>query len=199
MRSPILAQEDELVIRRMRDAQDEYELMARWRNSPHVRYWWDPDEPPLTVAAATEEYRPDTAPTTPTTLCIVELRGVPVGFMQFYRWNSYAAEAEEVGIPFDDLAWGVDVFIGESDAVGHGLGTRMMELLCGYLETERDASSVVLTTEVDNSAAIRCYQKAGFVQGARVLDTDTRDGERVWCWVMTRTKRPPRSDVSSRR
>lgn len=192
MQSPILVEEDKLVIRRMRDSQDDYEFMVRWRNSSHVRHWWDPDDPPLSVAAATDEYQPDTAPTAPTTLCIVELRGAPVGFMQFYRWSSYAAEADEVGIPFDDLAWGVDVFIGERDALGHGLGTRMMELLCGYLETERGASSVVLTTELDNFAAIRCYQKAGFVQGARVLDTDTRDGERVWCWVMTRMKeRPP--------
>jgi RimJ/RimL family protein N-acetyltransferase len=66
----------------------------------------------------------------------------------------------------------------------------MMELLSDYLETERDATSVVLTTEVDNSTAIRCYEKAGFVRGPRVLDTDTRDGERVWAWVMTRTKTP---------
>jgi aminoglycoside 6'-N-acetyltransferase len=188
--SQIVVQKDELVIRRMLDSPGDYELLARWRNSPHVRNWWDPDEPPMTVASATEEYRPDTAPTALTTLCIVELRGVPVGFMQFYRWSSYGAEADEVGIPYDDASWGVDLFIGERDALGQGLGTRMMELLSDYLETERDASSIVLTTEVDNATAIRCYEKAGFIRGARVLDTDTRDGERVWTWVMTRNKTP---------
>ena len=189
MSSQIVVQKDDLVIRRMLDSPDDYELLVRWRNSPHVRNWWDPDEGPMTVASAIEEYRPDTTPSALTTLCIVELRGVPVGFMQFYRWSSYGAEADEVGIPYDDMAWGVDVFIGEPDALGQGLGTRMMELLSAYLETERDATSIVLTTEVDNSAAIRCYEKAGFVREARVLDTDTRDGERVWAWVMTRKTR----------
>ena len=188
MSSHIVVQRDELVIRRMLDSPDDYKLLVGWRNSPHVRNWWDPDEAPMTVASAIEEYGPDTMPTALTTLCIVELRGVPVGFMQFYRWSSYGAEADEVGIPYDDGAWGVDVFIGERDALGQGLGTRMMELLSDYLETERDATSIVLTTEVDNTAAIRCYEKAGFVRGARVLDTDTRDGERVWAWVMTRFK-----------
>jgi len=199
MPSTILVEKDELAIRRMRDSLDDYELIVRWRNSPHVRQWWDPDEPTLTIATAIEEYRPDIAPTAATTLCIVELRGTPVGFIQFYRWSSYATEAGEIGIPFDDLSWGVDVFIGERDAVGHGLGARMMELLCGYLETGLDASSVVLTTEVENSVAIRCYEKAGFVKGPRVLDTDTRDGERVWSWVMTRSRRSPadRCGVSS--
>ena len=188
MSSQILVQGDGLVIRRMRDSRADYELLVRWRNNPHVRHWWDPDEPPMTLATATEEYRPDTEPTAGTTLCIVELRGDPVGFMQFYRWSTYGAEADEIGIPYDERAWGVDVFIGEHDALRQGLGTRMMELLSDYLETEMDASSIVLTTEVTNSTAIRCYEKAGFVKGPRVLDTDTREGERVWSWVMTRRK-----------
>jgi len=39
-----------VVIRRMRDHPDDYALIVDWRNRPHVREWWDPDEPPLTVA-----------------------------------------------------------------------------------------------------------------------------------------------------
>ncbi|MEA2461722.1 MAG: aminoglycoside 6-N-acetyltransferase, partial [Actinomycetota bacterium] len=158
-----------MVIRRMRDTEDDYALMIRWRNSPHVRYWWDPDLPPLTLESAREEYLADTLPDPDTTACIVELAGEPVGFMQFYRWSSYADEAEEIGIEFDGATAGVDVFVGEPDLAGQGLGTRMMNLLCGYLETERDASSVVLTTELTNEAAIRCYEKAGFKKAGQIL------------------------------
>ena len=186
MQSSLNIADGDLVIRRMLDAEPEYRRMVEWRNRPHVRRWWDPDHPPLTIQTAVDEYRPDTRAGAVSTACIVELRGDPIGFMQFYRWSSYSDEARKVGIPFDDNTWGIDVFIGEAEEVGRGIGTRMVDLLCRYLETELQVTSIVLTTELDNHAAIRCYEKAGFAKGPKVLDTDTRDGERVMCWMMTR-------------
>jgi aminoglycoside 6'-N-acetyltransferase len=196
MAPEILAARDDLVIRRMGDTDGDYELMVGWRNQPHVRRWWDPDLPPLTVVSARAEYAPDTRPGSESTACIVELEGRPVGFMQFYLWESYADEAEEVGIPFDDRTWGVDVFIGEEDALGRGLGTGMMTLLCDYLEAERNASSIALTTELDNAVAIRCYEKAGFTKVTQVFDLDTRNGERTRDWLMIRGPIPSRPDKS---
>jgi aminoglycoside 6'-N-acetyltransferase len=182
----VVTAEGDLVIRRMADLDDDYALMVRWRNEPHVGHWWDPDLPPLTMQRARDEYAPDTRENSDTTACIVELGGAPVGFMQFYRWASYADEAKEVGIPFDDRSWGIDVFIGESEQTGRGLGTRMMTLLCEYLEAERGASSIALTTELDNEVAIRCYEKSGFRKAGQVFDLDTRDGERTRDWLMIR-------------
>lgn len=182
----VFAEKESLVIRRMLDLKRDYEQMVGWRNQPHVRYWWDPDEAPLNLEGAIDEYRPATSPDASTTACIVELGERPVGFMQFYRLSSYAAEVAEIGIPFEDRTWGVDILIGESDEVGRGLGTRMMSLLCGYLEEVRNASSVVLTTDINNYRAIRCYEKAGFTRDAQVLDTDTRNGERIRAWLMIR-------------
>jgi RimJ/RimL family protein N-acetyltransferase len=191
MGSQKVAAEGDLVIRRMADATDDYELMVRWRNLPHVRYWWDPDLPPLTVESARNEYQPDTQPTSESTACIAELNGKPVGFIQFYRWLSYAEEADEVGIPYDDRTWGIDIFIGEAGELQRGLGTRMMDLLCEHLETHLGATSIVLTTELENHTAIRCYEKAGFVRSGQVVDTDTRDGVRTRDWLMIRRVERP--------
>ena len=185
----VLAAEGDLVIRRMRDSAEDYAQMVTWRNQPHVRHWWDPDLPELTIDSAKDEYRVDTLEGSDSTACMVELDGRPVGFMQFYRWASYVDEAREVGIPFDDDTWGVDVFIGEPEHVGRGLGTRMMNLLCGYLERELGATSIALTTELTNAAAIRCYEKSGFEKVAEVTDLDTRDGQRTRDWLMIRPRR----------
>jgi aminoglycoside 6'-N-acetyltransferase len=184
----LIASQCDLAIRRLTDATEDYELMVRWRNSPHVRHWWDPDLPPLTLESARDEYLEDTQPNAVTVACIVELKGRSVGFMQFYRWADYADEANEVGIPFDDDTWGIDVFIGELDHVGRGLGTRVMNLLCEHLEARLGASSIVLTTELDNAAAIRCYEKVGFVKAGQVIDLDTRDGLRTRDWLMIRRR-----------
>ncbi|MDQ3767666.1 MAG: acetyltransferase, partial [Actinomycetota bacterium] len=115
----VVTRSGDLVVRRMLDSKPDYKLMVGWRNQPHVRYWWDPDKAPLTLEEAIREYRPDTYSNAPTAACIVELGGRPIGFMQFYRLSSYAEEAAEVGVPFDERTWGIDIFIGESDEVGH--------------------------------------------------------------------------------
>ena len=176
----------DLVIRRMRDEDAEYARMVEWRNSPHVRRRWDPDDPPMTLASARAEHGPDTQPDAPGTACIVELDGEPIGFIQFYRWASYPDEAEIVGIPFDERTYGLDVFIGVAGMIGKGIGTKVMKALSDYLIKEKAASSVVLTTDLDNHAAIRCYEKAGFRKVKEVLDTDTYKGERVRSWMMVK-------------
>ncbi len=186
MISNVVVANDDLVIRRMADGESDYNRMVEWRNLPHVRRWWDPDLPPLTVEEAKHEYRPDTVPGGPSTACIIELRGTAVGFIQFYRWASYAKEALEVGIPFDDLTYGLDVFIGDPHQIGRGVGTRVVRLISDYLIDELNASSVALTTDLANRAAQRCYEKAGFEKVKEVLDTDTYKGERVRSWLMVK-------------
>lgn len=188
MTSNVVVAGDGIVIRRMNDDVSDYNRMVEWRNLPHVRRWWDPDLPSLTLEAAKEEYRPDTVPGASSTACIIELQGSPVGFIQFYRWDSYAKEAMEVGIPFDDLSYGIDIFIGDSSQIGRGLGTRVVGLMSDYLIEEFNASSVALTTDLENHVAQRCYEKAGFKKVKEVLDTDTYKGERVRSWVMVKER-----------
>ncbi len=180
----VLVRDGDLVIRRMRDEADDYNRMVEWTNRPHVRRRWDPDLPTSTLEFIKDEYQPDTVPGAPGTACIIELGDRPVGFIQFYRWSSYAGEAKEVGIPFDERTYGLDVFLGEKDLVDVGVGTRVVTLLSDYLVEKHGASSVALTTDLDNHAAIRCYEKSGFKKVKQVLDLDTYQGERVRAWLM---------------
>ena len=188
MTGEMVVSADGLAIRRMRDDEADYALMVRWRNSAHVVRWWDPDLPPWTVESIREEYQADTRPHAESTACIIELETAPVGFIQFYKWSSYAAAAAEVGIPFDELTYSLDVFIGDPKQIYRGLGTRAVAMLSDYLITELDASSVSLTVDVANHAALKCYEKAGFKRIRQVLDTDTYLGERVKSWLMSKDR-----------
>ncbi len=82
-------------------------------------------------------------------------------------------------LPSVEDAFGLDIFIGEPELVGVGLGSRAVDLVCRHLFEERGASAVMLATEVINHRAQRAYEKAGFRKVAQVLDTDMRGGERV--------------------
>ncbi|MEM9685178.1 MAG: GNAT family N-acetyltransferase, partial [Pseudomonadota bacterium] len=52
--------------------------------------------------------------------------------------------------------------IGEADLVGHGIGTAMMRAFLGRLFTTTDAPRAIIDPDPANTAAVRCYQKAGF-------------------------------------
>lgn len=173
-----------LTIRQMRDETDEYRRMVIWRNRPHVRDWWDPDDPPFTLSTATAQYRPGTRPEAEATSCVIVLDGRPVGYIQFYDWSKDAASAAEIGFVIQPGWWGLDIFIGEPDAVGQGIGTRALKLLSRYLAEKHHATAVALTVDVDNAVAIHAYEKAGFEKRSRVLDTDVRNGVRVEAWLM---------------
>lgn len=186
----VVAERGPLRIRRMRDDDADHERMVRWRNSPHVREWWDPDDPPLTVERSREEYGPLTRPESPTVAAIMELDARPIGYIQFHPWAPYEDELEDLGIEvaLPEGSWGLDVFIGEADCVGRGLGTQMVDLLCRHLFDDEDARAVALWAAQDNHRALRAYEKAGFHRDGEVLDTDTRDGERVRSWVLVRAR-----------
>ena len=188
MTDGILAADGDLTIRLLRNEPEDISAVTRWRARPHVQEWWDPDEEPPGYDEVATRYGGRTHPSSPTTPCIIELEGRPIGYLQFYRWCSWPDAARELDVDFDADTYGLDVLIGEPDQIGQGVGSRAVALLSTYLETERRASWVSLTTEETNVRAQRAYEKAGFVKVRKVLDTDTRGGERVRSWLMERRR-----------
>jgi aminoglycoside 6'-N-acetyltransferase len=184
----MLLRDADITVRPMRDDQDDYALIVRWRARPHVHEWWDPDEPPPTYDQVVQEYGPRARLDGETTSCIIERAGRPIGYVQFYRWASSPEEARAMDVDVDERTFGLDIFIGEPDLIDRGIGTRVVERLCRYLEDERGASGIALTTELANDRAQRAYEKAGFRKTKEVLDLDTRDGLRVRAWLMERRR-----------
>ncbi len=172
----------------MHDDLADMSALVRWLNEPHVKEWWDPDEPPVTLDAARKEYGKLTYPSSSTVACILTLAQRPVGYLQFYQWASYESETREVDLRPEPGWYGMDILIGGPDLIGRGIGSRAVDLLCTYLFTRYGATAVALLTEVGNVRAQRAYEKAGFRRVRRTLDLDTRGGERVESWIMVRTR-----------
>jgi aminoglycoside 6'-N-acetyltransferase len=183
----VIVREGDLTVRLLRNDMADFALMARWREKPHVRRWWDPDEPPPTCEQIAAQYGTYTHPSSPTTPCIVEIEERPVGYVQFYRWASFPDEARELDIDAGAGTYGIDIHVGEDDALGKGIGTRTVGLLCRHLAEEHGATGFALTTQVGNVRAQRAYEKAGFTRVREVLDLRARDRERARCWLMTRS------------
>lgn len=186
----VLVREGDLAIRRM--TKDDLARVFAWRSAPHVREFWDNDDDgadgdELTRAFVDEYYGALLEPN-PTVPAIIELLGAPIGYIQFYRWASEAEAARAMGIPLDDDAFGLDVFVGEASAIGSGVGARAVDLLCRWLFAEHGASRVALLSDARNARARRAYERAGFTCRGPALDTDTRGGERIASWLMVRER-----------
>lgn len=187
--APIVATEGELAIRLLRNDPADIALLTSWRAQPYVHAWWHPDRPAPSFDEVSATYGPQTHPSSPTTPCLIELEGRPIGYIQFYRWAAFAEEADAMHIEYDEDTFGLDVMIGVAELTDRGIGSRAVDLLCRHLEQERNASRFALTTDIENFRAQRAYEKAGFEKVRAVLDLDQRGGERARSWLMVRVRK----------
>ena len=81
---------------------------------------------------------------------------------------------ETLHVPGD--AHGLDVLIRDEGNTGHGPGTRIVRAFSERLLRDPQVERVVITPDGENTAAIRCYEKAGF---ARVRDVRSSFDERA--------------------
>lgn len=141
-------------------------LMRDWLGREHVRRWWRDD-----IDESIAEYEREIGGGgDPTENYLIFLDGRPVGFIQTYLVSDYPEwdEIVEVG---EGVA-GVDLFVGEEDLTGRGLGSKILdrfvsEVVFGLPET----TAVVATVEDANRRSWRAFEKAGF-RHVRDVDED---------------------------
>jgi aminoglycoside 6'-N-acetyltransferase len=152
----VVARDGGLSIRLMRDEPGHYELMLKWLSEPRVLEFTYGRDRSFTLQELRETYGPRIRGESPTTPCFIELDGNPIGYMQFYRWVDWLDDARKMGLDPDDLAYGIDIWIGEPELWNQGLGARSVQAMFAYLFDHRAATSVALSTVTWNARAIRC-------------------------------------------
>ena len=153
--------------------EDDFPLLARWLAAPHVHRWWHHD---LGLEAVTRDFGPTLRGEEPSEDLLALLDGRPVGLVQRCRWEDWPEDLAELvrgsGGRFDvpPGALTVDYLLGEPDAIGRGLGPRVIasacaEAWCAY----PDATAVLVPVAAGNRRSWRALEKAGF---RRVGDAD---------------------------
>lgn len=127
---------------------DDFPLLNTWQAHPHVRQWWDRQEP------YTDEEMADPR----VARWIVSYDARPFAFMQDYcvhGWDSH----HFAGLPKGSR--GIDQYIGEPDLLGQGHGTAFISARLTYL-FENGAPVIGVDPHPDNTRAIAVYRKLGF-------------------------------------
>lgn len=167
---------------------DDLPLLLHWLRQPHVSEWWRGEPADLTSVAA--KYGPCIDGDDPTELFVIAESGRAIGMIQRYL----IADEPEWARAFDDIvdvsdAAGIDYLIGESDAVGRGLGTAAIAAFVAMVFEWRCVQSIVVTVQQANRASWRVLERAGFTRvWAGELDSpDPSDEGPEYVYVISRS------------
>jgi RimJ/RimL family protein N-acetyltransferase len=144
-------------------APDDLSLVFDWRRREHVRAWWSGIE---ALEDAERKYLPRIEGDEPTAVYLILLAGKPIGLIQTYLVADYR---DEWPIDVEPGVAGVDLFIGEEELVGRGLGPRILqEFVDEVVFANPSTIACVAGPDVRNHASIRAFEKAGFVRAGIV-------------------------------
>lgn len=172
-----------LRIRPLREVPADIADLARWLSDPRVLEFYEGRDNPHDEALVREVFFEELKDGE--TRCIMEFEGKALGYIQFYRvWPD---ELDEFGFAPDLTVYGIDLFIGEPDSWGRGIGTRMVRLLLEYLFRFAGAAAAILDPVVTNARGIRSYEKSGFRMVRLMPRHELHEGVWLDAWLMAVT------------
>ena len=155
-------------------------MLHDWLNRPHVVEWWGGDEARPSLAEVREHYLPRVLAEEHVTPYIAMLGAEPIGYAQSYvalgSGDGWWEDETDPGVR------GIDQSLANPAQLGKGLGTKLVRALVELLFSNPDVTKVQTDPAPNNLRAIRCYEKAGFVQSRAIT---TPDGPAVY---MVRTR-----------
>ncbi|WP_340401179.1 GNAT family N-acetyltransferase [Paenibacillus sp. FSL H8-0079] len=171
---------DEITVRFLK-IEDEHHLV-KWLSDPEVLQYYEGRDRPHDLERVREHFYnlEDDA-----TRCIVEYRGGPIGYIQFYKLEEEERTAYGYGnTDTDEIIYGTDQFIGEVDYWNKGIGTQLVQSMLNFLINEKHARKVVMDPQAWNLRAISCYEKCGFQRMKLLEKHEQHEGQMRDCWLM---------------
>lgn len=136
-------------------------MMTKWLRTEEVLHYYESDAQELyTYESIIEKYSPRLNGVIDIPSFIVEVDTDPIGFVQSYRVTD--EEIEAWGLPKGKTYFTFDQFIGDPDLWGQGIGSQMIKRFVVELLTKHQPDGVIVTPNVTNERAIKCYEKCGF-------------------------------------
>ena len=127
---------------------DDLDMLMGWQLNPHVREWWDSDEPYDEADLADPRVA----------RWIVSIAERPFAFMQDYTVHGWV-DHHFAYLPKGSR--GIDQYIGDPEMVGVGHGTAFISM---RMQALFDEGAPVIATDPhpNNARAIAVYKKLGF-------------------------------------
>lgn len=126
---------------------EDFPLLLEWLSRRHVKEFWNSGENTPEIIA--ENYAEEEG--VERFILLEENAGSdkkPIGYFQYYIVS--------------EKTIGIDQFIGETDYINRGVGTKAIKLFIEMISRNHSPKEIILDPAPENKRAIRCYEKAGF-------------------------------------
>ncbi len=84
--------------------------------------------------------------------------------------------------------WAIDLWIGEPDYWGMGIGTTALKLLIDEILNNKKAKKIIIDPHTDNPRAIHVYEKVGFKKVKILKAHEPYKNTKADAWLMELTK-----------
>jgi aminoglycoside 6'-N-acetyltransferase len=133
-------------------------LLYEWLQRGHVQRWWTNRE---TYEEVVEHYLPAIEGSEPTDLYLILSEDRPAGFIQSYRVSDHPEYQEVIAV--EDGVAGVDLFVGQLELTGRGLGSEALgRFVRDVVFSDPEIHACVADPDAQNHASLRAFEKAGF-------------------------------------
>lgn len=176
------AADDRVSIRPLQDDAADYALLARWLSDARVLEFYEGRDHPFSLTDVMKKFSPRVLNADGVQACLIFAADVPVGYLQYEQLHP--DDLREYSLPLDQTAYGLDLFIGEAELWGQGLGRRAVKLASDWLFAHRQADCVTLDPHADNERAIRSYATCGFERIRLLPKHELHEGRWLDCWLM---------------
>ncbi len=139
----ILFQSGSLTVRRLVEA--DVPLLTKWMSDPRVLQYFGGRDDVHDEARIRKNCFSDEIDVR----CMFELEGRPIGYIQFCPSTD-----SNYGFAPSDNMWGIDMYIGEPDLWGKGIGWHAVRAGADYLLSSGQASVVTIDPLIYNTRAV---------------------------------------------
>ena len=145
-------------------------MLHDWLNRPHVVEWWGGEEARPTLDEVVKHYLPRVLARESVTPYIAMLDDEPIGYAQSYvalgSGDGWWEDETDPGVR------GIDQSLANQAQLNRGLGTKLVRALVDLLFSDPAVTKIQTDPDPNNLRAIRCYEKAGFVQEKVIATPD---------------------------
>jgi aminoglycoside 6'-N-acetyltransferase len=135
---------------------DDLPRVRDWLARDHVRRWWRDS-----IDESITEYEQAIDGLDPSDHYLIVVDGRPVGMIETYLVSDHPSW--EAIVQVGEGVAGVDLFIGEEELTGRGLGPRALEaFVTEVVFTSPETHACVAAVDEANRRSWRAFEKAGF-------------------------------------
>jgi RimJ/RimL family protein N-acetyltransferase len=134
--------------------EDDFALLKKWLNAPHVKERWQHDgNVEEKYRTYVQGYKLENGVKKPISAFIIYIDDEPVGYIQLY--NAYDFAMQLTDLP-ESLGM-IDFYVGDEKYLGQGIGSKILKVF-----NYQDFDYILVDPDINNIAAIETYKKSGF-------------------------------------